>query len=195
VAGISGVGVGIASGGALLIYAGLKGVNPLAALRDIASGKPPAILNSAGHRRVTLAGGDPMLVGGAVGFPPLLAALAPFRADRYSQARRWETGFSDCSSYIGKGFKSIGITPPGSSTVLEYLAWPMLEKLPDVMLAGPGDLLISSSHIAVVVNATQAMGQQNPARNVAVGTYKDIMYPGSYGYYRYKGAAAKSVSV
>lgn len=182
--------MGIASGGALLIYAGLKGVNPLDALRDIASGDPSAILNASGHR-ATLAGGDPVIVGGAVGYPPLVAALQPFRGDKYSQAKRWQPGFSDCSSFIGKGFKSLGITPPGSSTTLEYLAWTMLEKLPDAMLAGPGDLLISTSHMAVVINSTQAMGQQNSKRNVAVGTYKDIMYPGAYGFYRYKGAAPK----
>lgn len=189
-AGISGVGVGIASGGALLIYAGLKGVNPLVALRDIASGNPSAILNSGGHRATINGGGSPPLVGGAIGYPPLLAALQPFKGDKYSQAKRWQPGFSDCSSFIGKGFKSLGIAPPGSSTTMEYLAWDKLRKLPDLMLVGPGDLLISSSHIAVVVNTTQAMGQQNSRRNVAVDTYKSIMYPGSYGYYRYTGASA-----
>lgn len=194
-AGISGVGVGIASGGALLIYAGLKGVNPLVALRDIASGSPSAILNSGGHRATINGGGSPPLVGGAVGFPPLLAALQAFKGDKYSQAKRWEPGFSDCSSYIGKGFKSIGVTPPGSSTTLEYLAWDKLRKI-DELLCGPGDLLISTSHMAVVVNTTTAMGQQNPSRNVATGTYRDIMYPGSYGFYRYTGTApTKNTSI
>lgn len=184
-AGISGVGVSVASAGALLIYAGLKGVNPLIALRSIASGQPDAILNQSGGR-TNIAGGNPMLLGGAVGYPPLLAALQPFKGDKYSQAKRWQPGYSDCSSFIGKGFKALGIKPPGASTTGEYLLWSDLEKLPDALLAGPGDLLISTSHMAVVVNATQAMGQQNPTRNVRTDTYKNIMAGSiSYGFYRY----------
>lgn len=187
-AGISGVGVSVAAGGALLIYAGLKGVNPLVALRGIASGNPDAILNSGGHRALTNGGGD-SIVGGAVGYPPLLQAVQPFRGDHYSQAKRWQPGFSDCSSFVGKGFKALGIKPPGMSTTGEYLVWKMLRKIPDPILAGPGDLLISTSHMAVVVTGGTggtAIGQQNPRENVRVGKFDDIMAgSGAYGIYRY----------
>lgn len=187
--GISGVGVGIASAGALLMYAGFKGENPLTALRDIASGSPSAILNANGSHVATIPGsspGDSLVVGGAVGYPKLLTACTAFDGDRYSQANRWKPGYSDCSSYIGKGFKSIGQTPPGASTTLEYLAWHMLFKLSSVALVGPGDLLISTSHMAIVVDTTHAKGQQNTRENVRTDTYKNIMAgSGSYGYYRY----------
>lgn len=190
-AGISGVGVAVASGGALLIYAGLRGVNPLDALRAVASGNPDAILNANGGRALTNSGGDSVL-GGAVGYPPLLQAVQPFKGDTYSQARRWDPGFSDCSSFVGKGFKSLGIKPPGMSTTGEYLVWRMLQKLPDEMLSGPGDLLISTSHMAVVVTGGSggtAIGQQRPGVNVRTGTYKDIMAgSGAYGVYRYSPA-------
>lgn len=189
-AGISGVGVMVSSTGALLIYAGLKGVNPLAALRDIASGSPSTIPNTPGSRSIktaTIGGGNGGILGGAVGYPPLLQAVQAFRGDHYSQAKRWQPGFSDCSSFAGKGFKALGITPPGASTTLEYLAWPMLWKVPTPLEAGPGDLLISTSHMAVVIDRSSAIGQQNPQRNVRVGSWADIMFgTGGYGIYRYQ---------
>jgi hypothetical protein len=194
VAGISGVGVGVASAGALLIYAGLRGQNPLSALREIASGHPGAIPDVSGSRGITATiPGGPAILGGAVGYPPLLQAVQAFRGDRYSQARRWQPGYSDCSSFPGKGFKALGITPPGASTTLEYLAWSHLRKIPSAYEAGPGDLLISTSHMAVVIDRSSAIGQQNPTRNVATGSWADIMYgSGSYGIYRYTATAGSS---
>lgn len=180
----------VSSTGALLIYAGLKGVNPLSALRDIASGSPSAIPNAPGSRggtTVQLGGGDGMILGGAVGYPPLLQAVQAFKGDHYSQAKRWQPGFSDCSSFVGKGFKALGVTPPGASTTLEYLTWRMLWKIPTPLEAGPGDLLISTSHMAVVIDRTSAVGQQNPTSNVRTGAWKDIMFAtGGYGIYRYQ---------
>lgn len=194
-AGISGVGVMVSSTGALLMYAGLKGVNPLAALRDIASGSPSAIPNTPGTRSTTgptpIHGGEGQLLGGAVGYPPLLQAVQAFAADHYSQAKRWQPGFSDCSSFAGKGFKALGITPPGASTTLEYLAWRMLWKVPSPYEAGPGDMLISTSHMAIVIDRSSAIGQQNPQRNVRVGAWSDLMFgTGGYGIYRYQPANA-----
>lgn len=193
-AGISGVGVGVASAGALLIYAGLKGSNPLDALRSIASGHPAAIPNASGSRGITATiPGGPAIVGGAVGYPPLLQAVQPFTGDHYSQAKRWQPGFSDCSSFVGKGFKALGITPPGASTTLEYLAWSHLHKIPSPYEAGPGDLLISTSHMAVVIDRNSAIGQQNPTRNVATGKWADIMYGSQgYGIYRYGSSTSSS---
>lgn len=188
-AGISGVGVGVAAAGALLVYAGFSGTNPLTALRDIASGNPPAIRNTAGSRVATIANGDPVLVGKMprTGYPDLLTAVQQFKADHYSQARRWDPGYSDCSSFVGKGFKALGITPPGSSTTWDYLGWPLLVKITQFQ-AGPGDLLITTSHMAVVVDQINAMGQQNPTSNVRTGKWADIMFPGGYGIYRYSPA-------
>lgn len=188
-AGISGVGVGVASAGALLIYAGLKGSNPLTALRDIASGQPTAISNTSGS--TLLQRSNPYSNGTLqTGYPPLLQAVSAFDGDHYSQAKRWQPGFSDCSSYVGKGFKSLGIPVPGASTTLEYLAWRMLTKISQP-IAGPGDLLISSSHMAVVVDGLTAKGQQNSKSNVRTDTWKNIMAGSvSYGVYRYVPANA-----
>lgn len=182
---ISGVGVGVAAGGALLVYAGLRGENPLTALRSIASGSPAAILDTGGGRTATVEGGSGALVGGAVGYPALLQASAQFDQDHYSQAKRWQPGYSDCSSYVGKSFRAIHVTPPGASTTLEYLSWRMLYKI-DELIAGPGDLLISTSHMAIVIDRSQAKGQQNARENVKTDTWKNIMAgSGAYGVYRY----------
>jgi cell wall-associated NlpC family hydrolase len=188
--GISGVGVTVASAGALLIYAGLKDVNPLYALRAVASGNPDAIANINGSRSkaTTNGGGNSILVG--PGFPQLLQSAQQFKGDQYSQARRWEPGYSDCSSFVGKAFKAEGIKPPGASTCVEYLAWGALKKIPQDNLlktiVGPGDLLISTSHMAIVVDDNLAMGQQNRRENVRVDTWKNIMAgTGAYGVYHY----------
>ena len=53
-AGISGVGVGIVTAGALLIYAGLKDVSPLDALRAVAGGQPLPVSAAAAEVPSTL---------------------------------------------------------------------------------------------------------------------------------------------
>jgi cell wall-associated NlpC family hydrolase len=186
---VSGLGVAVATGGMLLIYGGLTGENPLDALRALASGHPPAVPDQPGSRSTTAtingsSGGD---LGKADdnGFPQLLASCGQFDHDVYSEAHRWDPGKSDCSSYIGKGFKGIGIRPPGASTTLEYLAWSHLKPIAK-SVCGPGDLLISPTHMAIVVNRTLAKGQQNPRSNVRTGSHADIMAgSASWGYYRY----------
>ena len=44
----------------------------------------------------------------------LIAWLEAHRGVPYSQPRRWEEGFFDCSSYITRGLQSLGIHPPSS---------------------------------------------------------------------------------
>lgn len=190
-AGVSGVGVTVTSAGALLIYAGLKGVNPLIALRAIASGKPDAIANVGGSRGGTEA--KLPYTGGILvtpGNPKILAAAQKFKGDKYSQARRWDEGYSDCSSFVGKAFKAIGVKPPGMSTCVEYLAWRDLRNIPKdnlvTLAVGPGDLLISTSHMAIVVDEKTAIGQQNTRENVRVDTWDNIMKgTGAWGVYTY----------
>jgi hypothetical protein len=191
-AGVSGLGLAIATGGALLVYAGLKDVSPLDALRDIASGRPSGVpSHSAGYSPSGDASSDTFTwqkaskVPQGAAFSPLVAAVWQFRADTYSQAKRWQPGYSDCSSWVGKGFKSLGITPPGGSTTWDYLSWDQLHK---VTTGGAGDLVISTSHMAVLTGPGTAIGQQSPKSNVRTGPIKDVMYgAGSYAIYRYVG--------
>jgi cell wall-associated NlpC family hydrolase len=186
---VSGTGVALATAGGVLVYAGLKGMNPLDALREIASGHPSGITaNAPAAASATgdIAGG----LGAAILGGPLVAAAMGHASERYSQARRWETGFSDCSSFVGKSFKDIGVTPPGASVTGDYLAWRALVKVP-ADRAQAGDLLVNAAHMAIVTAPGMAIGQENPSRNVAQGTFAQIMAgTGAYLVLRYSAATA-----
>lgn len=200
--GVSGLGVAIATGGALLIYAGIRDVNPLTALRDVASGSPtPVASHSAGYSPSgTGTNGDfswqksgIQLPKGAA-FAPLVQAVWTYKGDVYSQGKRWQAGFSDCSSFVGKGFKALGIAPPGGSVTTDYLRWNQLQKI-GASQATAGDLVISVTHMAVITAPGQAIGQQSPKNNVRTGKVADIMFgTGTYGYYRYVGPTSGSAS-
>lgn len=194
---ISGVGVAVATLGGVLVYAGMRGTSPLAALRDMTSGQTPGAVGTDplapdpldSSTWASTIGGAPGGVG-AGHFAALAQSALVFSHDRYSKARRWENGYSDCSSFVGKAFRQIGITPPGASTTTEYLVWRKLKKI-SASEVGAGDLLCTLTHMAVAMSPTTAIGQQNPSRNVVVGPIGDIMYGmGAVTYLRYVGSAA-----
>jgi cell wall-associated NlpC family hydrolase len=194
---VSGTGVALATAGGVLLYAGLKGESPLVALREIVKGGPSPLKATPGAGFTgsdlavtaatdlfnTGAAGVGVVAGGVVGAFAQLAqgfgsalvdAMNTFRNDRYSEAQRWAVGYSDCSSIVGKSLKLLHITPPGASTTPDYLAWGVLYKVP-ALQAKAGDLLVNTAHMAVVTGPGTAMGQQNPRRNVATGTFDSIM--------------------
>jgi cell wall-associated NlpC family hydrolase len=180
--GISGVAVALATAGGVLLYAGFQGQNPLEALRDITTGKTKGL--APGTVSFT---NDPTTIGSSGGviaasFPTgsgvgarLVAAAMTHRGEKYSQARRWQTGFSDCSSFVGKALKDIGVTPPGASVTGSYLTWGRLRTISRAAIQ-PGDILCGSGHIAIAVSSTTAIGQQNGRQNVRVGDIDSIMY-------------------
>ncbi len=188
-AGISGVGVGVVSVGALLAYAGLRGENPLTALREIASGNVTPVADRT--TSVVSATGPDTITGITEGpFPELLSALDRFKNDKYSQARRWDNGYSDCSSFVGKGLKSIGIEPPAGSTTMSYGVWNKLRKIQRSEV-GAGDFICrpgTPGHIVIAIDNENAIGQQNRSDNVKIGPIRSLMYPsGSFLCLRYVG--------
>lgn len=180
--GVSGVGVATIAGGVLLIYSGVQGVTPVAALKQVLSGGPLPLPTGGTLLDTTVSG-----VGGAVadatntylsingaGGVKLVAAVQQFRNDRYSQARRWEQGFSDCSSFVGKGFKALGIKPPGLSVTGNYLVWGALSKVPrDQVVAG--DLCVNLNHMIIATSRTEGIGQENSRDNVQTGSIENLM--------------------
>lgn len=191
--GISGVGLAAATGGALLAYAGFLGVNPLQALKNVASGRPPAVESRTAGLTVAKtgarAGEEDSSRGQSRGMSnALVRAAVSFEGDKYSQARRWQTGFSDCSSFVGKALKKIGVKPPGASTTTSYLLSREWKKIPRSQ-ATTGDIAVSPSHMAIFRSADTGIGQQNPRRNVQTGPIDDLMAgTGSYTVLRYAGA-------
>lgn len=119
-------------------------------------------------------------------WPELVEACLKNSQDTYSQARRWQNGYSDCSSWIGKGMKRLGKNP-GGSTTLTFLAssdWSTISR--DKI--GAGDIAVNTSHCVVVTGKQGAVGQQRPGRNVQLGTIDDLMSgTGKYVFRRYKG--------
>jgi len=85
--------------------------------------------------------------------------------------------------------KRLGKKPPGGSTTLSYLSSSDWVTIPKSKI-GPGDIAVNSSHMAVITGSNGAVGQQNPRRNVNVGTISDIMAgSGPYIFRRYKGGS------
>lgn len=197
--GISGPAVAMATAGAFLVYVGVRNVPILAGLREITNGSLPAARNKPNDATrsalaalftgstgtgVVAAADTTGASGGA--FPALVGAVQQFAGDHYSQARRWDPGFSDCSSFVGKGLKSLGITPPGISVTGSYLTWGQLRKVDRSQLAA-GDLCVNSGHMIVATGNGSAIGQQNSRSNVRTGTPEELM-PGSFVCLRYTGA-------
>lgn len=171
--GISGLGVSIIGVGGLLIYAGIRGVTPLQALRDATSGKPIGIPNTPGSGVALSAQSSD--IGAAA-----LAAAAAFSADKYSQLKRTQPGFSDCSSFVCKAFHAVGVAKPDGLT-----EWPTTGmfaestwwKTTSFFASKPGDIaVIPGKHMCFVsgANGVQGLGQQNPSSNVHTGTIADL---------------------
>lgn len=171
---IPGLAVAVATAGAVMVYAGLRGTSVVQALRDVVSGAPPAVpTRSAGLDDTAAPQGvvssGPVIIGAR-----LVAEAMKNKGDRYSQARRWEPGYSDCSSFVGKALKQMGLTPPGASITWNYLAWSDAFKV-DRSKVVAGDLAVNATHMVLITSATHAIGQQNPSVNVQEDTIEHLM--------------------
>jgi cell wall-associated NlpC family hydrolase len=207
--GISGVAVALAAAGGVLIYAGFQGQNPIEALKDISSGKTRALEPtpvSFVNDPTSLGQGGGLAYGGGGGVVPavwtsgddssfgaqLVAAALNHRHEKYSRPRRWQNGYSDCASFVGKSLKDIGITPPGASVTGSYLVWSKLKTIPRGAIR-TGDILCSPGHVAIAIDATQAIGQQNGRHNVKIDSIENIMWgQPSWAPRRYIGEPPKS---
>jgi hypothetical protein len=193
-AGISGTAVGVATLGAVLAYAGFRGVSPLQALRDIASGKPPTVASN--PTTISNAGAGGSLSGSLR--QSVVAAAQTFKSDTYSQAKRTQVGFSDCSSFVDKALKAAGIKPPQSdwASTANYRLSPEWVTT-QMASSGPGDVAVSASHMVLITSAggQSAIGQQRPGRNVQEGTTTTLMTgTGSYVFKTYKGYGGVSIT-
>jgi hypothetical protein len=106
----------------------------------------------------------------------VLSALGKYQTDQYSQAKRSQPGFSDCSSWIGKGLRDVGVKVPGGLPITTfYMVWTGLVTIPknEIQL---GDILVSPTHMAIATGPTTAVGQQNSTDNVKADTISNIMF-------------------
>lgn len=201
---ISSLHLAVAAGGGVLLYAALRGVSPVQALKDITSGAPPAV--STEGKTITKSDGsvDPDYVPGGFGSTDwkgvyrkartptslqrpstLLAAANTHASEAYSEGQRWAKGHSDCASFVGKSLLDIGISPPGGSITTDYLAsgdW--------VKVSSPrgGDIAVNAHHMVLCTDGAHGIGQQNSRRNVRRDTLDNLMAnTGSWEIRRYRG--------
>jgi cell wall-associated NlpC family hydrolase len=195
---ISAGGVALATTGALLVWSGLANSSPLSTIHGVFSGNPPT-LNTPGAAGASTQGADVAAVAstlaassvpGQTNGSNIVNAAMSFKSDQYSQARRNDSGYSDCSSFVSKALLAAGITPcnwTGGNypTTVSYHAWSAMKGIPSASQAQAGDILLSFGHIAIVIDQNTAIGQENPAINVQVGSWSSIMaLTGTYGIYR-----------
>ncbi|NUR38817.1 MAG: hypothetical protein HOV73_01855 [Streptomyces sp.] len=195
----------IAAGGGVLLYAALRGVSPVQALKDITSGAPPAVSTSG--KTLTARGDlDPDYVPGGYGSTPwkgvyrknkvpksfqrpvtFLAAAQTHASETYSQDARWAKGHSDCASFVGKSLLDIGVEPPGGSTTGDYLQSGQWVKVSTPRM---GDIAVNGKHMVICLDGTNGIGQQNSRRNVQRDTLDNLMAnTGGYELRRYRGWA------
>jgi hypothetical protein len=203
---ISSLHLAIAAGGGVLLYAALRGVSPVQALKDVTSGAPPAV--STEGKVITGKDGsaDPNFTPGGSGssdwkgvyrlakVPKALRRPSAFitsanahSGDTYSQDQRWAKGHSDCSSFVGKSLLDTGISPPGGSTTASYMSSGDWVR---VSVPRMGDVAVNAHHMAIFTDGSHGIGQQNSRRNVQRDTMDNLMAnTGGWEIRRYRGWA------
>lgn len=192
--GISGTAVGIAAFGAVLAYAGFRGESPLQSLRNIASGKPAPVES----KPTEITGAIPGFSSNNTGRNSVVAAAQKYVNDKYSQAKRTQPGYSDCSSFVDKALTDAGISPPQAkwASTANYRLSPEWVNTTKTS-SGPGDIAVSGSHMVLITGAggTSAIGQQNPRVNVRTGSVESLMTnTGTYVYKTFKGYGGLSIT-
>jgi hypothetical protein len=187
--GISGTAVAVATLGAVLVYAGFRGVSPLQALRDAAGGKPPPVQGNPVNpiTPVIPSNADVNTARGV----KIVANAQKYAGDIYSQAKRRQPGFSDCSSFVDKALRDSGIEPPFDpwANTANYRISPEWKTIPADQ-ALPGDIAVGPGHMVLVTAAggTGAIGQQRTGVNVKTGTVAALFGSQSYVYKTWVGS-------
>lgn len=179
--GISGLSVAVVTAGAIFAYSGFRGSSPRDVLRSLSSGSAPSVSRTASYDTSNSTVSTPGITNagyttsGSTG-TKLLSALGQYQGDQYSQAKRAQPGFSDCSSWIGKGLRDIGVKVPGGLPITTfYMVWTGLVTIPKNQIQA-GDILVSPTHMAIATGSTSAVGQQNSTDNVKADSIANIMY-------------------
>lgn len=168
-AGVSGKAIALATAGGVLVYAGLRGESPLAALRGILTGTPPPLPEGT---PVTLDVGSSIgSTGSAEGtgvgpFPGLASAAEQYLGVPYRWGGTSRAGM-DCSGLVVLAFKDNGITGV-PRTSLGQMTWSRVKKVSD---PGRGDLVYWPGHIGIMVSGTKMI---NAPHTGAVVRYASV---------------------
>lgn len=199
---ISGVAIAVTTAGMLLAYAGYRGKSPKDVFRELSTGSAPGVAHEASYSPSgSSAGGFGGSVTGGIAHASsshgsaLVSALVRYKGDEYSQSLRAQTGFSDCSSFVGKGLRDIGIKVPGGLPITSfYMVWTGLTTVSKSDIQS-GDLLCAPTHMAVAIGGGMAVGQQNSDDDVKVDSISNIMYGTTWIPRRLKSTVKKTAKV
>lgn len=199
--GISGIAVGVAAAGGVLLYAALRDVSPLQAIKDIASGSPEPVKSSVpswansgtGVGASNLPGYGQTGGGGvwAVGDGPN-AWLAKTAVTQIGVPYVWggntPSGF-DCSGLVQWSFAQNGISAP--RTTYTQVVWSKLRSISRAQVAA-GDLIYSSGHVVIALNNTTCVAAQHTGTNVKTLAISAAFSAPIIAYKRYIGSTTPS---
>jgi hypothetical protein len=205
---ISSLHLAVAAGGGVLLYAALRGVSPLQALKDVTSGAPPAVSTEGKQIKGADGSVDPDYLPGGTGTAPwkggpyklrkgiparlqtpalFVAAAQTHAAEKYSQSQRWARGYADCASFVGKALLDIGLEPPGGSTTGDYAGSADWMPIAGVSQPRLGDVAVNNRHMIICTDGAHGIGMQNSRRNVQRDTIDNLMAnTGSWEIRRFK---------
>ena len=189
--GINGLSIGVTTVGVALVYAGFRGVSPLTVFKEVSGGKLPPVV---GKPTTDPVAGVPSLPSGFGDSrrAAVVAAAQKYAGDQYSQLKRTQPGFSDCSSFVDKALRDAGIEPPmnqWANTALFRIS-PEWKTIP-ASQAQPGDIAISAAHMVLITAAggTSGIGQQRAGVNVRTGSMATLFGSQSYVFKTWTGYA------
>lgn len=180
--GLNGLSVAVTTVGAALVYAGFRGVSPLQVFKEVSSGSLPPVAGKPTQDAVPGVTPPPSGFGDARR-SAVVAAAQKYTADLYSQAKRTQPGYSDCSSFVDKALKDAGIAPPRDpwANTAMFRISPDWRTIPASQVQ-PGDIAISAAHMVLITAAggTAGIGQQRPSVNVRTGNMATLFGSQSY---------------
>jgi hypothetical protein len=189
--GLSGLAVAYIGIGGVLVYAGFRGETLVQALREIGGGKPAPVSSAKLDLSplMTTGYGAGAAAGNALQGVAVASQAQKYASDKYSQAKRQQSGYSDCSSFVDKILTDMGIPPPVKwASTANYRMSPQWKTI-SAAESKPGDIAVSSHHMVLVTanGGSAAIGQQNTKTNVRTGTVANLMGGQTYVYKTYVG--------
>jgi len=188
--GINGLSIGVITAGVTLVYAGFRGVSPLQVFKEVSDGKLEPVK---GKPTTDPTPGVSLPSGfGDSRRAAVVAAAQKYTGDIYSQLKRTQSGYSDCSSFVDKALRDAGIAPPmnpWANTAL-YRISPEWKTIPASQVQ-PGDIAISAAHMVLITAAggTAGIGQQRPNVNVRTGNMATLFGSQQYVFKTWTGYA------
>lgn len=177
--GISGPAVAVATLGAVLVYAGFRGVSPLQALRDATSGNPPGTTS----RPVSLPEPGTDSASGGSGFASGSGLLQEMKrlgdGKKYSQLRRTGPDSYDCSGLVWKAGSNVGLWGPGTkwfpqpfntASFIVHTSEIGLTRRGNAVLPVAGDIIWWVGHMGVVESSTTFYSARSSHSNPNIGS-------------------------